>query len=229
MNKNNNTAGIVGLLLLIQFAIGILINQFLAGPFTFAPDYLISVAAHAPQVIASMLLGLLNEVISISVAMLLFPVFKRQHGLLAIAFLVFSSVSLMAVAADNANVQAMLALSKAYTKAGAPDAGYFETAGTVAYANRLWTHLMTFLISCLPSAVFYYLLFTSRLVPRFIAVWGFIGVLCMLIAVLLEIFNKGSFMLLYLPIGLNQLFLAIWLMVKRFNKGAIVAYEKSPN
>jgi hypothetical protein len=113
-------------------------------------------------------------------------------------------------------MQSLLALSKDFVNAENPDAHYFQTVGAIAYANRLWTHLMTLLVACLPFSVYYYLLFTSKIIPRFISVWGLIGIFMMAAAVLLMIFERESSMLLFIPFGLNQLFLVGWLLVKGF-------------
>ena len=81
---------------------------------------------------------------------------------------------------------------------------------------RLWTHLMTILIPAITALVFFYVLFMYRLVPRFIAVWGFTAAILMAIAIVLMIYGKVESILLLAPFGLNQLFLSIWLMVKGF-------------
>jgi hypothetical protein len=77
-------------------------------------------------------------------------------------------------------------------------------------------HTYIFILS---AALFYYLFYKSELVPRWISVWGFIAVISLLIGNLLEIFYTSPLLkLFYLLIILNEIFLAIWLMVKGFKK-----------
>ncbi len=78
----------------------------------------------------------------------------------------------------------------------------------------------------LASLFFYYLLYQSKLIPRFISVWGVIALVSLLIGNLLEITgNTHPMIMLFFPlIMLNEIFLAIWLMVKGFNPSAI-GYE----
>lgn len=76
----------------------------------------------------------------------------------------------MTIVIDNVSIQSLLILSKEYVKLGMAEANHFQTLGVVAYATRLWTHWMTVLIPCLSSSVFFYLLFKSRLLPRFISI-----------------------------------------------------------
>ncbi len=73
-----------------------------------------------------------------------------------------------------------------------------------------------------------YLLYKSRLVPRFIAVLGLTGATLVLIAALLEIFGVippvsvwGT--LLAMPVAAYEMILAVWLIVKGFNPSAIAS------
>ncbi len=71
----------------------------------------------------------------------------------------------------------------------------------------------------LASMLFYYLLYRSKLIPRFISVWGVIALVSLLIGNLLETAGNTHPMIkfFYPLIMLNEVFLAIWLMVKGFN------------
>jgi len=67
--------------------------------------------------------------------------------------------------------------------------------------------------------IFYYLLYKTKFVPRFISIWGFIAIIMLLIANSLGMLGNDSAMTIFLasPIALNELFLAIWLIFKGFN------------
>jgi Domain of unknown function (DUF4386) len=78
------------------------------------------------------------------------------------------------------------------------------------------SHAYFFIIA---SMLLYFLLYQSKIVPRFISVWGVIALISLLIGNLLEISgNTHAMIKLFYPlIMLNELFLAIWLIVKGFN------------
>ncbi len=222
MKSIKKTARILGVLLLIQFIIGISINQFLLGPIIFASDFLTNVSANATQVILSVLLGLMGSAVSVGIAVMLLPVFKQYHKEIAIWYLAFSIIGFTISVIDNIGVLSVLSLSQEYVKA--TDTDYFQTLGTILYAIRWWTHYLDMLIACFALPVFYYVFYTSKLIPRFISVWGLAGIALMLTGILLTIFDQGTHdteMILLLPLGLNRLFLAIWLMVKGFNSHQI--------
>ena len=70
------------------------------------------------------------------------------------------------------------------------------------------------------GALFFYILFyRTRLIPVFISLWGIVATILLLAVTILKLFGIDSVALqmLFLPIALNELFLAVWLIVKGFN------------
>ena len=68
------------------------------------------------------------------------------------------------------------------------------------------------------SLFFCFLLFTTRLVPRFLAAWGFVGYASMAAGCLLEIAGVGGAgMVGVIPGGLFELTFGIWLIARGFN------------
>ena len=77
-------------------------------------------------------------------------------------------------------------------------------------------------IFAVAALLFYYLLYQSNLIPRWISVWGVIAAILLILVNLLEVMGiVSASMILYLPIILNEVVLAIWLIVKGFNPSAI--------
>ena len=84
------------------------------------------------------------------------------------------------------------------------------------------------IVFCLGGLMFYYLLFRSRLVPRWLSGWGLIGLIINLAAGLLVMFafvgpTSSVSDVLQIPIFLQEMVLAVWLIVKGFNPPAIAA------
>jgi hypothetical protein len=70
------------------------------------------------------------------------------------------------------------------------------------------------------GALFFYLLFyRTRLIPRFISVWGILATIILFIVTVIKLFGVELSILnaLVLPMILNELFLAFWLIIKGFN------------
>ncbi len=91
-----------------------------------------------------------------------------------------------------------------------------------SYRNVLYEHVQVYLFIA-GALLFYILLYRTRAVPRFISAWGGLATIVLFVVTMLGLFGIKSLLLdfLVLPLILNELFLAIWLMVKGFNKDAV--------
>ena len=70
------------------------------------------------------------------------------------------------------------------------------------------------------GALFFYVLFyRTQIIPKFISIWGILATLILLIVTIIKLlgFDSSIFQILLLPIILNELFLALWLMIKGLN------------
>jgi hypothetical protein len=81
-------------------------------------------------------------------------------------------------------------------------------------------HIYVFIFGAL---VFYYLLYLGKLVPRFISIWGLLGTATLALSTGLKLFGHSFPLLDYFLVLIitNEIFLAIWLMVKGFNLSQI--------
>ena len=225
MNSNRKTARIVGALFLTAMVTSLLGGIWLESILN-APDYLISVSANETQVITGVLLELINGLAVVGIAVMMFPLFKKYNEALALGYVAIRIIEAVIVIAAVISPLSLIALSQEYVKAGAPDASYFQTLGTSFLAIRAhWVGTMLGIFFSLGALLFYYLLYQSKLVPRFISVWGLIAVVLVLTWNLLEFVGLSISIgiILALPIILNEIFLGIWLIAKGFNSSAIVS------
>jgi len=127
----------------------------------------------------------------------------------------------------NISLLSLLTVSREFVKAAAPDAS-FHTLGTGLLAIYDWNQLLgPRVLASLAALPFYYLLFQSKLLPRWISVWGLIGAPLYLASGLLPMFglvdpSSSILVLLFIPAALLEMVLAIWLISKGFNSSAVV-------
>jgi hypothetical protein len=194
---------------------GIWLDSMLADP-----DYLRTVSEHEPQVIVSVLLELINGLCVVGIAAFMYPLLRAEDEGLALGYVGLRMLEAVLIVAAVVSPLALATLSQEYVRAGAADVSRFLAAGAVFQAIRtvLAGQLLGIFFG-LGALVFFYLLVRSRLVPRFISVWGLIAAGSVLAWNLLETAGVHvSFgMVLVLPIILNEVFLGIWLIVKGFN------------
>jgi len=224
MSSNRKIAIIVGALFLIAMATslvgGTLIDSILGDA-----AQITDVSANETQVIIGVLLELTNGIAVVGIGVMMFPIFKKYDEALALGYVALRIIEAIIIIAAVISPLALVALSQETLTAGASEASTFQTVGSTLIAARanLVSQLLGIFFS-LAALLLYYLLYQTKLVPRFISVWGLIAVASVLTWNLLEIFGVSvSFgMILALPIILNEIFLALWLIVKGFSSPALV-------
>jgi hypothetical protein len=215
----------VGALFLIAMVASLLGGIWLESILS-APDYLSSASENKIQVEIGVLLELINGLAVIGIAVAMYPIFRKQYEALALGYVALRIIEAVIIVAAVISPLALIALSQEYINAGAPDTTYFQTLGSSLLAVRaIWVSTMLAIFFGLGALLFYYLLFQTKLVPRFISVWGFIAVALVLTWNLLEFFgiHISAGIILALPMILNEIFLGIWLIVKGFNSSAIAS------
>jgi hypothetical protein len=114
---------------------------------------------------------------------------------------------------------ALLALSKEVAASGMAEG--FEVAGAAMWSAYDWAWVLGQSVFCVGGVMLYYLLYRSRRVPRWLSVWGLIAAPLMLIAGFSLAFtgdpNSTVSTALYMPLALQEMVLAIWLIAKGFN------------
>jgi hypothetical protein len=80
---------------------------------------------------------------------------------------------------------------------------------------------------CLGALMYYGLFFQSRLVPRWLSGFGTIAVILLMGACVLALFSGNvitSYIPLAAPIALQEMILAVWLILKGFDPAALTAH-----
>ena len=221
MNTNRKTARIVGALFLtvnVAFLAGVLTLESTLG----SPDYLAIVSAKRTQVVVGVLLELINAIAYVAIALLLFPILRGRFKSMALGFVGFRILEFAMQTLADLSPLSLLTLSEEFVNAGSPVASSFQTLGTMLLAERYWAFQLVSITFVLGAVLFYTMMYQSKLIPRFISIWGLLGTAVVLVNTFLDMLgvppgNLGIVMLL------NELFLGVWLIVKGFNQPAEVS------
>jgi len=227
MNYFRKLAISAGILFIIYTSVDVLTFLFL-GPVS-ATNYLVSVSANARQVGTGALLLLIGGACASGIAISLYPVLKKFNPVLALGAVGFriseGVLSFVSVCA----LLSIITLSQQFVKAGAPDSSYFQTLGVLLYAGyRLVGNvgsLLTFSIGC---TLYYIIFYRTKLVPRWISVWGLVfgisGIVsCALVSIGLIAPFSTEQVVMVIPMLPQEMVLAVWLIVKGFNPSAIAS------
>ncbi len=228
MNAYRKTAIIVGVLYIIGTVAGVL-SVVVTGPVLGASDYLAKVAANQNQLTTGGLLVLLMGLPLAMVPVMLFPIFREINEILAVGYVVFrGALETVIYIASVITWQFLLIVGREYAAAGAPDASYFQVLGSVLKEGHDSITPILVIVFSLGALMLYYLLYRSKLIPRWISGWGVIAILLHLATGFLIMFGlQTAFspvnMAMNLPIGLQEMVMAVWLIAKGFNPSVIAS------
>ena len=222
MSSIKNTSRIVGVLFLVQMITASVSHSAILVPLLFGNDFLIAVSENSNKVIAAMLLDLVCGASVFGIGVMLFPILKKHSEPIALWHLGLRLNEWVMLTISGIFLLILVAIGNEYVTASMPEHSYLQVLGKYILKARGFTKILMLLGFCLSAFMFYYLLFKSRLLPRFISIWGLIGVLFLCAEVVSNIYGQslGGIMIM-LPMGLNEIFLGIWLIVKGFNSSAI--------
>jgi hypothetical protein len=227
MNRYRKTALIAGVLFITATAASILSLPFLA-PLN-APNYLVNVSANGNQVILGALLTFISAATSASIAISLYPLLRRYNEGLALGAVGFRLIEGVLYIVGAIFLLLLLTLSQEFVKAGAPNSSYFQTLGVLLLAGYHWVGFVGAVQAFYLGALMYYSIFyRTKLVPRWLSGWGLVGATLGIVASLLVMFGLISPLstlqvVLNLPIAVQEMVLAVWLIVRGFNSSAIAS------
>jgi hypothetical protein len=226
MNTYRKTAIIVGVLYIIGTVTGILSVVFTSAIFN-APDFLGQASANQSQIITGALFVLMMGFSLALIPVLLFPILKKQNEAMALGYVVFrGALETVTTIITAISWLLLLPLSQEYVKGSPLAAPYFQTFGTLL--RGIGDLPMGAFVFGLGALIFYSLLYQSKLIPRWLSIWGLIAIVLHLTTGLLILFGlqtgfDTSNLVMNFPIFLQEMVMAVWLIVKGFNPSAIAS------
>jgi hypothetical protein len=218
MRSYRRTAIIVGVLFIIGDIAGVL-SYVVTGGLLDGRDALTKIAASHNQVVLGALLVLVMGLALAMVPVVMFPVFKKYNEVLALGCVVFrGALETVAYMASAGTWLLLVELSREHAVAASAGAPHFQTFSALLAGPTAGN--LTSIVFSLGSLMFYYLFYQSRLIPRWLSVWGLVGAALYLAAPLLDMFGHG-FGILMAPLAVAEIVLAVWLIAKGLDSRAL--------
>lgn len=219
MTSIRRTAVLVGLLFLtatVTFATAeALINGVLD-----RADYLSGASADANALTTGALLAFVNGVAVVGIAVLLYPLLKGYSEPLALGYVGLRVAELVASLFLLAVPLLVIALGDRL-RDGTVDVSASQPLGSLLQAQHDVAIVMVYLITSVAGGILAFLLYQTRLIPRWLAVLGVIAYPVLFVGAVLDMFDvvdvtQGAGLLAVIPGGLFELILPIWLLAKGF-------------
>jgi len=224
MNSTRRIAVITGVIFIIATVAALLAAG--VDPILTGTDYLTKVSANANQVAADAFLYLIAAFTSVGIAIAMYPVMKESNTTLALGSVVFRAVEAVFYMVAVVSLLSLVTLSQQFTTAGSADLSSLQAVGGFLLSLRGNATLLGVFAFSLGAFMYYYLFFQSRLIPRWLSGWGIVAIILMMTACVLSLFSGNpitGYTLLVIPIALQEMVLAFWLIAKGFNPSAIAS------
>jgi hypothetical protein len=209
----------VGALFLISTG-AFLVGSGMLEPILNRTILLSSLESDRMNVFAGTFLELINAIAVVAIAMLLQPTLKKYHEGFAYGYFASRVMESVLLVMSLSCPLILLAISKQSVSAGVSDDSYLQTLGSIAVQTHYVLFDMAMFVLSLGSLLFCYILYRSRLVPRWLSIIGLAGYMGLLASSSLSITGLDVGEVLYIPGAIFEIALPVWLIVKGFNQYA---------
>ena len=182
--------------------------------------YLAALANHPDRQTAAALCYLISAGASASIAIALYPLLKQVNPTLALGAVVFRTIEAVFYSTAVGALLSTQSLSEQVATTPADGRASIHVLADSYLSMRDHFNVAAIFAFGLGALMYYSVFYRSRLVPRWLSGWGVAGVLLIFTACLSALFSDSpvtGYTLLILPIAVQEIVLAAWLLVKGFN------------
>jgi len=188
-------------------------------------DLLSLVAANSPQLTGGAFLTLMMGISLMAMTVFLYPIFRKDSEELALGMLLFrGALEGTSYFVSTLGVLTLVVLGSEYVATGASSAA-LQSMGNVLYQFRDFQGPVASIVFLIGATCLYISFYRTQLIPRWLTVWGLIGVVPYMAYALLHFFHMDNGIGVYLQMVLfpQELVMGLWLIIKGFNPSAIAA------
>jgi len=204
---------------------GEVLSSFSFGKPLVGVDVLGIVAANLSRITGGSFLILMMGISLVAMTIFLYPIFRKDSEELATGMVLFrGALEGTFYFLSTLGFLALVLLGNEYVSTGA-DSAALQSMGNVLYQFQGRLAPVGPLFFLIGATCLYLSFYRTRLIPRWLSIWGFIGVVTYMASTLLKFFNMDPGIGFYLEMVLapQEVAMAVWLIAKGFNQSAIAA------
>ncbi|MBI9106405.1 MAG: DUF4386 domain-containing protein [Spirochaetales bacterium] len=182
------------------------------------------VAANSSQITGASFLILLMGISLVAMTVFLYPIFRKDSKELAAGMLLFrGALEGTYYLISTLGFLTLVLLGNEYAATGS-DSAALRAMGNVLYHFQPILGSVGTIVFLIGATCLYISFYRTRLIPRWLSVWGLIGVVPYMAYALLHFFHIDNGFVFYLQMVLapQEMVMALWLIIKGFNSGAII-------
>jgi hypothetical protein len=216
METFRTTARVVGIVYIAGMVIGIggnILIQSILG----TPDYLSTISSNSMKLVIGAMLWLMTVGGDTAHGVLMFPVLRQHNEGIAIGYLGFRIIDAIFIGIHVLFVLIQIPIGSEYMKAEFQNTIYLQSLSTVFIMVNQYGYQIGMIFVGLAGLILCNSFYRSKLVPKFVALWGLVGYAAILCGSILEVMGFDMHLIHTIPGGLWELFTGVWLIVKGFN------------
>jgi len=188
-------------------------------------DMLGLVVTNSSRIIGGAFLILMMAISLVAMTVFLYPIFRKDSEELALGMVLFrGALEGIGYLVSTLGFLALVVLGNEYIATGAGST-VLQSMGNVLYQFQDRLAPINSIIFLIGTTCLYLSFYRTRLIPRWLSVWGLIGVVPYMAYALLHFFHMDTGYGFYLQMVMapQEMVMAVWLIVKGFNPSAIAA------
>lgn len=198
-----------------------------------APDYLEKLKSMESRMLVAVFFPAAMATIYVAIAVITYPIVKmdsRNGALAYFAFRIIGAAFLFGIV----TLLLLLAIGRLFAQAGASNVPDFEMIGALLRQARDWLNHIGMILPWSIGGVFLYLAFLrTKLIPRWLSIWGLVGTALTLVATILYMLDQIqivtiTYFALNVPTALFEITLALYLIARGFRQ-IPPSWTPSPN
>jgi hypothetical protein len=207
---------IAGFLILL----GMLVGIFSIVPSVESEHFLEEVYSNRNQVLIGAVFQFLLVPIYIGFSLVLYQVLRDSDKTLSIGFVGFRMMAGVFQFIGMMLLPIFIFLSQEYLTSTTSDQIYYETTGEILKLFRdLTNHIGVMVTTGLGNVLLYVIFFRGKHIPRILSIWGLVGNVLIILASFFILFQlievvSNEYVIITIPLVLQEVVLAIWLIVK---------------
>ena len=234
MNTYRMNAVMTGILYFLGTVFGVsggliggeVLTSIISGKPLTGVDMLGIVASNSSRLTWGAFLTLMMGISLVAMTVFLYPVMRKASKELAMGMVLFrGALEGIFYFLSTLTILTLILIGNEYIATGA-DSAVLQTIGNILYKFETLKAPISSILFLIGATCIYLTFYRTRLIPRWLSVWGFIAVITSLASALLKFFHLDTGIGFYLEILVmfpQEIVMAVWLIVKGFNRSAIAA------
>jgi hypothetical protein len=229
MNNYRRYALAAGALFILADVSTVVLAAIILKPIVGNPVDFATVAANEGQVFLAALLKLIGAAACAGIALSLYPVLRAHGPALALGSVMFRVIESAFYVVATIGLLTIVTMSGQAAGAGAADAALYDRLASLTMAMREDVgYIAGPFFFGLGALMYYWLMFRATLVPRWISGWGIVAAVGAVSAASLALLGvvaplSPAHLALNVPIALQEIVLAVWLIAKGFSPAVVAA------